>query len=111
VALTAVKVHDLKERGFVDLFTKHKPLWEAKAKEAYSYTANLVNPTGQPVRPDDVLPLLVPALELADEFTKFLSDKRLTQKYWKTHFAEYILDTFWTALQKGAQSGTQQTSP
>jgi hypothetical protein len=29
-----------------------------------------------------------------------LEDKRLAQLYWKTRFAEYILDQLWTALQK-----------
>jgi hypothetical protein len=88
----------MEDKGFMGLFDDHKALWESKAKEAYTYTANVLNTTGEPVRPDDVLPLLVPALEVADEFRSFLEDKRLTQKYWKTHFGELVLDRLWEPL-------------
>lgn len=98
MALTALKVQELTDRGFIGLFDDHRQLWETKAREAYEYTENFVQAAGQPVRPDDVLPLLVPALELSDEFRAFLDDKRLTQKYWRTHFGELILDRLWEDL-------------
>ncbi len=100
MSLTALKVKDLTDKGFMQLFDDHAGLWEAKAKEAYTYTANVLNATGQPVRPDDVLPLLVPALELAEEFRSFLDDKKLTQKYWKINFGELVLDKLWDDLTK-----------
>jgi hypothetical protein len=99
MALTAAKVKDLEDKGFVDLFTDHPQLWEAKAKEAYRYAKNLVTPTGEPVRPDDVIELLVPALVLAKEFRDFLEDSHLTQKYWREYFGEYILDRLWEDLE------------
>lgn len=98
MALTAKKVQDLTDRGFVDLFNQHKALWEAKVKEAYGYTKAFVEAAGLPVRPDDVITLLVPALELSDEFRAFLEDKRLRQKYWRVWFGELIIDEFWTEL-------------
>jgi hypothetical protein len=98
MALSAVKVKDLEDKGFMDLFTDHHELWETKAKEAYAYTSNVVKGAGEPVRPDDVLPLLLPALDLAEEFRSFLDEKRLTQKYWRTFFGELILDRLWTEL-------------
>jgi len=98
VALTAVKVKDLEDKGFMELFAEHRELWETKAKEAFAYTSNVVKGAGEPVRPDDVLPLLMPALDLAEEFRSFLDEKRLTQKYWRTYFGELILDRFWTDL-------------
>ena len=78
MALTAAKVRDLEDRGFLRLFDEHGGLWEAKAREAYAYAEALVGPTGEPVRPDDVLELLVPALVLSKEFRSFLDDNRLT---------------------------------
>jgi hypothetical protein len=98
VALTAAKAKDLEDRGFPDLFNDHGELWETKAREAYAYAEGLVAPTGEPVRPDDVLELLVPALVLAEEFRDFLENNRLTQKYWRTYFGEFILDHLWAEL-------------
>ncbi|HET8894969.1 MAG TPA: hypothetical protein VFM96_12820 [Gaiellaceae bacterium] len=100
MALTAAKVKDLEDKGFVQLFNDHPELWEAKAREAHSYAKNLVTPTGEPVRPDDVLPLLVPALVLSEEFRDFLDSNRLTQKYWRDYFGEFILDHLWDELQE-----------
>jgi hypothetical protein len=103
VALTAVKLKNLTGKDFPKLFTKHKALWGQKAKQAYLFTKASVVPTGQLVRPDDVLPLLESTLELVPEFYDHLADKRLTQLYWKTRFAEYILDQLWTELEQESE--------
>jgi hypothetical protein len=100
VALTALEVQRLTEKGFDQLFKDHIDLWRQKAVEAYSYTEKFVTPTGQPVRPDDVLPMLVPALELSPEFIGYLTKKRLTQKYWRQDFGDLILDRLWDELTK-----------
>jgi hypothetical protein len=98
VALTAAKFQTLTDKGFIGLFNDHRPLWEAKAEEAYDYTKVFVEAAGLPVRPDDVIDLLVPALGLSDEFRSFLEEKRLRQKYWRTWFGELIIDQLWTDL-------------
>jgi len=98
MALTAAKVKDLEDKGFMDLFNQHHDLWEGKAREAYEYAEHFVPATGEPVRPDDVLPLLVPNLVLSTEFRDFLDENRLTQKYWRDYFGEFILDRLWTDL-------------
>jgi hypothetical protein len=100
LALTAAKMKDLEDKGFVELFDRHRKLWEAKAHEAFGYADNFVTPAGEPVRPDDVLPLLVPALVLAGELRDFLDEKRLTQKYWRDYFGEFIIDRLWADLTK-----------
>ena len=99
MALTAQKVQALTDKGFPKLFTDHKNLWKAKAQEAYDYTAKFVRLTGQPVRPDDVLPILEPALELSQEFSDFREANRLTQKYWRTYFGDFVLDSLWDQLE------------
>jgi hypothetical protein len=98
MALTAAKVKDLEDRGFVGLYDGHRELWETKGREAYDYARLFVDPTGEPVRPDDVLPLLVPSLELSKELRDFLEAGRFTQKYWRDYFGEYILDRMWQDL-------------
>jgi hypothetical protein len=100
MALTAAKVKDLEDKGFPALFDEHRQLWETKAQEAYRYAEGLVVPTGEPVRPDDVLELLVPALVLAEQFRTFLEEGRLTQKYWRTYFGEFVLDHLWEDLSR-----------
>jgi hypothetical protein len=57
-----------------------------------------VTAAGEQVRPDDVLLALEPAIELAPEFRSHMGSKHLTQKYWKTYFAEYVLDRVWNQL-------------
>ena len=111
MALTALKVKDLTDKGFVQLFGDHRELWEAKAREAYEYTEKFVTDAGQPVRPDDVLPLLVPALELAEEFRAFLEEKRLTQLYWRQHFGELILDRLWDELTREGEDDGDDDGP
>lgn len=110
MALTAVKVKDLEEKGFPELFENHRALWEAKARDAHLYAVGLVAGTGEHVRPDDVLELLVPALNLADELRDFLEENRLRQKYWRTFFGEFILDKFWEDLTRPAQGGEDDTT-
>jgi hypothetical protein len=50
------------------------------------------------VRPDDLVPTLVPALEVSDRLRTFLAQKKLTQNYWYTWFAELVVDRLWTDL-------------
>lgn len=101
MALTAYKSQQLEDAGLVKLFDDEAKLWKAMAKEAFAYTKKFVAPTGENVRPDDMLPVLIPALELADKLTDYLAENRLTQKYWFTYFGELIIDRLWTDLTKG----------
>ena len=103
MALTAAKVKDLEDKGFVGLFERHRELWETKAREAYAYARQLVGGSGEPVRPDDVVPLLVPGLVLVREFRDFLEAGRFTQKYWRDYFAEFVVDRLWNELEGGAR--------
>jgi hypothetical protein len=108
MALTAAKFQALTDKGFVALFNAHRALWEAKAKEAYEYTHVFVQAAGLPVRPDDVINLLVPALELSAELRAFLEQKRLRQKYWRTWFGELVIDELWTDLNEEGEADDQE---
>jgi hypothetical protein len=44
------------------------------------------------------VPTLVPALEVSDRLRTFLAERKLTQNYWYTWFAELMIDRLWTAL-------------
>ena len=95
MALSLNKLKRLEDTGLTELFEADRKLWTAMAKDAYGYTRKFV---GAEVRPDDVVPTLVPALEVSDRLRTFLAGRKLTQQYWYTWFAELIVDRLWTAL-------------
>jgi hypothetical protein len=95
VALSLNKLKRLGDAGLVELFEKDRKLWTAMAKDAYSYTRKFI---GADLRPDDVVPTLVPALEVSDRLRTYLASRKLTQNYWYTWFGELIVDRLWGDL-------------
>jgi hypothetical protein len=95
VALSLNKLKRLGDAGLTELFEQDQKLWTAMAKDAQAYTRKFI---GAEVRPDDVVPTLVPALEVSDRLRTFLAGRKLTQQYWYTWFAELIVDRLWPDL-------------
>jgi hypothetical protein len=95
VALNLNKLKRLGDAGLVDLFEEDRKLWAAMAKDAHGYTKKFI---GSDVRPDDVVPTLVPALEVSDRLRTFLASRKLMQNYWYTWFAELMVDRLWADL-------------
>jgi hypothetical protein len=95
VALSLNKLKRLGDAGLVELFEEDRKLWTAMAKDAYAYTRKFVGPD---VRPDDVVPTLVPALEVSDRLRTYLAGRKLTQNYWYVWFAELLVDRLWPDL-------------
>jgi hypothetical protein len=62
---------------------------------SYNYTKGyILSPT--PVRPDDVVKILIPAISVSQKFIDYTDKRKLRGKYWATWFADLILDTCWT---------------
>lgn len=95
MALNLNKLKRLDDAGLVELFEEDRKLWTAMAKDAYSYTRKFI---GADVRPDDVVPTLVPALEVSDRLRTYLASRKLTQRYWYEWFAELMVDRLWSGL-------------
>jgi hypothetical protein len=95
MALSLNKLKRLEDAGLVELFETDRKLWSAMAKDAYAYTRKFI---GAEVRPDDVVPTLVPALEVSDRLRTYLAGRKLTQNYWYTWFGELIVDRLWDGL-------------
>ena len=95
MALNLNKLKRLEDAGLAELFEHDRKLWTAMAKDAYAYTRRFV---GAEVRPDDVVPTLVPALEVSDRLRTFLAQKKLTQNYWYTWYGELLVDRLWDDL-------------
>jgi hypothetical protein len=100
MALTLKKLQRLEDAELTGLYTKHEELWTMKAENAYDFTKVFVQLSGNRVRPDDVLPLLRPTLDVCDELRDFLADRKLRNQFWFEWFAELIIDRLWTDLQK-----------
>jgi hypothetical protein len=100
VALNLQKLKRLGDASLVDLFEQDRKLWTAMAKDAYAYTRKFI---GADVRPDDVVPTLVPALEVSDRLRTYLASRKLTQNYWYTWFAELMVDRLWGDLNASAK--------
>jgi len=98
MALNATKSKRLEDAELDTYFEEHRPLWVQKATRAFEYAKRFVEESGEDVRQDDVVPLLVPALEVLDDFRDHLMTSHLTQKYWYTWFAELIVDRLWADL-------------
>jgi len=96
VALSLNKLKRLEDAGLTELFDADRKLWVAMTKDAYGYTRKFV---GAEVRPDDVVPTLVPALEVSDRLRTFLASRKLTQNYWYVWYAELLVDRLWADLQ------------
>lgn len=95
MALSLNKLKRLGDAGLTELFEVDRKLWTAMATDAYGYTRKFI---GAEVRPDDVVPTLVPALEVSDRLRTFLAGRKLMQNYWYTWFAELIVDRLWADL-------------
>ena len=96
MALSLNKLKRLEDAGLTELFDADRKLWVAITKDAYGYTRKFV---GAEVRPDDVVPTLVPALEVSDRLRTFLAGRKLTQNYWYVWYAELLVDRLWADLQ------------
>jgi hypothetical protein len=95
VALSLQKLKRLGDASLVELFEEDRKLWTAMAKDAYAYTRKFI---GGEVRSDDVVPTLVPALEVSDRLRTYLASRKLSQNYWYVWFAELIVDRLWADL-------------
>src|SRR5438067_13894587 len=98
MALTARKSLRLEDAGLDAFYSSNQALWASMAKDAYAYTADFVKKANEPVRPDDVLTVLVPALEVTQPLRAFLGGASLRQQFWYEWFGEYIIDREWSNL-------------
>lgn len=101
MALTARENQSLIDIGLVDFFEQHRKLYASMAKEAYEYTKGPVEAAGLPVRIDDVIQALEPALAIEPTLRVFLAEKKKREKYWPKRFGDYVLDQLWKELTGG----------
>jgi hypothetical protein len=100
MGLTARKSLALDDSGLIELFESEQDQWRAVAHKAHDYVEDSLDGSGEPVRRDDLIPMLVPVLEVTAELREFLAEEKLTQKYWYEWFAELMVDRLWDELRE-----------
>ena len=98
MGLTAEVELELRDAGLIDFFDQHQPAFAEMARTSYDYAVSYVQPTGLPVRRDDVAGGLVIALETNETLRDFLATNHLRQKYQYRRFADLLLDRLWEEL-------------
>lgn len=86
----------LEGAGVTAYFNKNRAKWLTAAQRAFTYVEQGF--AGEEVRLDDVITPLVTAVEIDKSYRKFRSENHLTQNYWVTDFAAYVLDQTWEEI-------------
>jgi hypothetical protein len=91
VSLDTEKMHRLKGKEFPELYKKHQNKWPEMVNTARDYAQTCVG-EGEKVRVGDVVTIVQNAIRIDPEFEAHVKSKSLTQKYWVSWFAEYIIE-------------------
>lgn len=95
MAITTLKIVKLENAKLTGLFAAKRTGWMEMARSAKDYVAGFI-PRAD-IHPDDVIPILVPRLELDPDLRVAVEGKKLPQNRY-TWFGEYVLDNVWTEI-------------
>lgn len=95
MAITTLKILRLENAKLTGVFAAEEERWKEMAKRAKDYVAEFI--TRADIHPDDVIPILVPRLELDPRLRVAVEEKKLAQNRY-TWFGEYVLDKVWTEI-------------
>jgi hypothetical protein len=95
MAITTLKTVKLENAKLTGLFAAEEARWKEMAKRAKDYVAEFI--ARAQIHPDDVIPILVPRLELDPKLRVAVEEKKLPQNRY-TWFGEYVLDKVWNEI-------------
>jgi hypothetical protein len=101
MGLKAIEEQRLEGVGLIKFFTDNRAHYKAMAQDAYDYTAKILEPTGLPVRPDDVAGHLRAALEIDKPLTDARDTCRATQNLFVGFFTNLVLERLWSEVSHG----------
>ena len=97
MALTLEAEQRLEDVGLVAFFEQHEAEWLGIVQETYAYvTGNF--PPGSVIRRDDVAKALLPIVEVNEALKETLDQNKLRGKFWRTFFADLVIDRTWNHL-------------
>jgi len=91
VSLDTQKLRRLKGKSFDKLYADHAAKWREMVETARDYAQTCVG-KNEKVRIGDIIEVIVNAIRIDPAFEKHTKDKGLSQKYWVTYFAEYVVE-------------------
>jgi hypothetical protein len=106
MGLSAYRSVRLKGIGLIKFFEEDEETWRLMAEHAFRYTRQFVTEANEKVRPDDVIEVLEPALQVSKPLRLRLAKQ--TQQYWYGWFGELIVDRLWDKLVASAAAEEKQ---
>jgi hypothetical protein len=91
MSLDTYKLHKLIGKGFDKLYTDHADKWNKMVEKAADSVRACVE-DGDPIKAGDVVAAVEHGISISKEFEDHLEKKKLTQKYWASRYAEYIVE-------------------
>lgn len=91
MTLDTYKLHKLVSKDFDGLYRNHKAKWDTMVLKAAESVKACVA-ANEAVRAGDVIATVEHGVRVSHEFDNHLGIKKLTQQYWATRFAEYIVE-------------------
>lgn len=102
MALKAIEEIKLQRVGLIKFFERNQAHYEELAQQAFDYTAQILRPTGLPVRQDDVAGHLNAALEVDKPLTDYRDGNRgCAAAYWVQYFTNLVLERLWSEISNG----------
>ncbi|HEV2500574.1 MAG TPA: hypothetical protein VGY31_13435 [Terriglobia bacterium] len=100
MGLTESKIKDLKDKKFDKLYDKYEGHWNTMVGNAFDFTKQHLT-GGRDPRPDDILKVLLPTLEIDESLRNHQEDNKARFKHFREFFGDYIIDKF--VQDKGAK--------
>src|SRR5579872_4785561 len=91
MSLDTDKLHRLKAKGFQELYEKHPEKWKQMVRTARDYAETCIQPE-EKIKVGDVVTVVQNGIKIDPEFETHLNKKKLTQKFWISWYAEYIVE-------------------
>src|SRR6266852_5860429 len=91
MTLDTYKLHKLVAKGFDTLYQEHARKWDKMVQKAAESVKECVA-ANESIRAGDVIATVEHGIRVSREFDHHLDVKKLTQLYWATRFAEYIVE-------------------
>jgi hypothetical protein len=89
----------LQDKKFDKLYTKHEDAWRTMVRNAYAFAKKSIASGGAP-RPDDILKVLLPMLEVNEPLRNHQEEVHAIYRRFREYFGDYIIDEELTHGQK-----------